>query len=242
MLRRVKDILGYPLAAIDGEIGKIHDCLFDDDRWIIRYLVVDTGGWLSDRQVLISHVAVGKPDTIRKDFPVNLTRTQIEGSPRLDEDAPVHRQKEMEMVRYYGWPDYWNPAFTPGPTAAGTVMVETLENAQRDQAHFDPHLRSVREVSGYWIHARDGDMGRVKDFLFNDDNWLISYLILDTHKWLPGGKDVKVAPVRVKKINWAEKTVFLKLDKAHVKDSPEYDEKGPLDRQYEIRLYEHFNR
>ena len=242
MLRRVKDILGYPLAAVDGDIGKVHDCLFDDDFWIIRYLVVDTGGWLSEREVLISNVEVGKLDPALRDFPVDLTRSQIENSPELEENAPVHRQKEMEMVKYYGWPAYWDSTFVPGPTAAGVAMAESLTETRPDHDQFNPHLRSVKEVCGYNIHARDGYMGKVKDLLFNEDDWLISYLLIDTHKWLPGGRSVRVAPVRVEKIRWADRTVYLNLDKKHIRDAPEFDDKGPLDRQYEIKLYEYFNR
>ena len=45
-----------------GLIGEVDDLYFDDEDWAIRYLVVDTGGWLSGRKVLISPVAIGHPD------------------------------------------------------------------------------------------------------------------------------------------------------------------------------------
>ncbi len=49
MLRSMKDLHGFAIHASDGDIGRVADCLFDDDRWAVRYLVVDTGGWLSGR-------------------------------------------------------------------------------------------------------------------------------------------------------------------------------------------------
>ena len=54
MLRNVKDLRGYAIRGTDGVIGKVDDFYFDDEDWFIRYLVVNTGSWLSGRKVLIS--------------------------------------------------------------------------------------------------------------------------------------------------------------------------------------------
>ena len=54
MLRSAKAFKGYKLRARDGDIGKANEFYFDDLHWTIRYLVADTGGWLSVRQVLIT--------------------------------------------------------------------------------------------------------------------------------------------------------------------------------------------
>ena len=58
MLRSIDSLKGYTLAASDGEIGKCADFLFDDRDWTVRYMVSDTGGWLSGRKVLISPLAL----------------------------------------------------------------------------------------------------------------------------------------------------------------------------------------
>jgi PRC-barrel domain len=62
MLRNVTDLQGYAIRATDGVIGRVDDAYFDDEDWAIRYLIVDAGGWLSGRRVLISPIAVGHPD------------------------------------------------------------------------------------------------------------------------------------------------------------------------------------
>jgi len=54
MLRSIKQLYGDELRATDGEIGKITDFYFEDQNWAVRYVVVDTGTWLSGRLVLIS--------------------------------------------------------------------------------------------------------------------------------------------------------------------------------------------
>ena len=51
MLRKAKDLDGYKLDARDGEIGKVKEFYFDDQSWTVRYLIADTGGWLSGRTV-----------------------------------------------------------------------------------------------------------------------------------------------------------------------------------------------
>ena len=62
MLRSIKDLEGYAVGATDGTIGHVEDFYFDDRAWVVRYLVVEAGAWLSSRKVLISPIAIGRPD------------------------------------------------------------------------------------------------------------------------------------------------------------------------------------
>ncbi len=50
MLRKPKDLNGYKLDARDGEIGEVKEFYFDDQSWTVRYLIADTGGWLTAGQ------------------------------------------------------------------------------------------------------------------------------------------------------------------------------------------------
>ena len=74
MKRSLKSLLGYTLGAIDGEIGKIKEFYFDDETWTIRYLIVDTGNWLSGRKVLLSPEALLSKHWDAEVLPVNLTK------------------------------------------------------------------------------------------------------------------------------------------------------------------------
>ncbi len=240
MLRSAKGLRGYTVRASDGPIGKVHDVYFDDSTWTARYLVVDTGGWLSGRQVLLSPASCGVPDSEQKLVPVALTREQVENSPPVEADRPVSRQHEIELAAYYGWPDYWigDPGFGPGavyvPASAGAA-----EAAQRTKG--DPHLRSTREVQGYHIQAPDGEIGHVEDFLIEDGAWAIRYLVVDTRNWLPG-KRVLIAPQWVKEVNWAEMKVLVEVPRAAIRHSPAYDPSAPVTRDYESKLHEHYGR
>src|SRR5271166_7199683 len=101
MLRSIKQLYGEKLRASDGEIGHVNDFYFDDQKWVVRYAVVDTGSWLSGRQVLIAPHAFGNLDQHRSLLLVNLTRQQIEYSPSIESHKPVSRQYEEEYSRYY---------------------------------------------------------------------------------------------------------------------------------------------
>jgi len=92
MLNKIKILKGYKLDSLDGEIGKVKEFYFDYKYWTIRYLVADTGNWLSDRLVLISPNALLAVNREEQNIAVNLTKKQIEDSPPLESDKPVSRQ------------------------------------------------------------------------------------------------------------------------------------------------------
>ncbi len=107
MLRSMKDLEDYAIGATDGTIGMVKDFLFDDQAWVIRYFVVETGSWLSSRQVLISRISIDKPDWQDKLLCTSITREQVKNSPDVDTHRPVSRQHEINYLRYYGDADYW---------------------------------------------------------------------------------------------------------------------------------------
>ena len=92
MLRSLYAMLDYHIAATDGLQGKVQDFLFDDESWIVHYLVAETASPLGKRSVLILPFAVGRPDWETKRIPVLLTNEQIQTSPPLEADLPVSRQ------------------------------------------------------------------------------------------------------------------------------------------------------
>ena len=65
-------------------------------------------------------------------------------------------------------------------------------------------LRSVKSMEGYVLRATDGDIGRCKDFLFDDEFWTVRYMVADTRKWLPGRK-VLISPISLESPDWQGK-------------------------------------
>jgi SPFH domain / Band 7 family/PRC-barrel domain len=107
MLRNSQYLQGCAIAATDGVIGEVTDLYFDDEAWVIRYLVVSTGTWLSNRTALISPYSIGQPQLGRQLLPATLTKEQVKNSPDVDTDKPISRQYEMQYLRYYRYPSYW---------------------------------------------------------------------------------------------------------------------------------------
>ena len=105
----------------------------------------------------------------------------------------------------------------------------------------DPTLHGVQDVTGYYIHARDGDIGHVEDFLISTPDWAIRYLIVDTKNWWPG-KHVLVAPTWASGISWSERAVTLEMTREQIEQAPEYDPDAIIDRPFEERLHEHYRR
>lgn len=236
MLRSVSEIIGYNMAATDGQMGKAHDFLFDDQEWTIRYLVADTGKWLSGRKVLIAPKALGEADWEKQLIQVSLTKEKIENSPSVDADKPVSRQQEIALHRYYVWAPYWAGGIITGPS---TVAVP--EEPDREVSQGDSHLRSVKHVKGYHVSAADGDIGHIDDFVVEDATWIIRYAVVNTQNWLPG-KKVLVSPWWVKDINWSERKAGMGLKREDIKKGPHYDPALPVNREYEERLYDFHGR
>ncbi len=249
MLRNVTDLRGYAIRATDGVIGAVDDLYFDDEDWAIRYLIADTGTWLSGRKVLISPLAIGHPDWMGQLLPVSLTRAQVKGSPDIDTQRPVSRQHEAEYFGYYGYPHYWGGAGLwgmgayPGDLTAERQFEEDMKTrrASASEAPPDHHLRSCRAVIGHHIHGTDGDIGHVEDMLVDEHTWAIRYLVVDTSHWW-GGHHVLIAPRWIEQVSWPDATVSVDLTRQAVKDAPPYDPGTQLDRQQEQAIHEHYGR
>jgi len=228
MLRSVKQLYGDKLGASDGEIGQVKDFYFDDQQWVVRYLVADTGSWLSGRKVLISPHAFGSLHQAEKVLLVNLTRKQIEDSPSIESHKPVSRQYEEDYYRYYGWPYYWEGSGLWG--VSGFPLLELPPNplpgdlaaaSGRFPESADVHLRSAQAVNGYHIQATDGGIGHICDFMIDDQNWAIRELVVKTgHRF--SGREVEIPAGLVDRISYDESTVFVKLTIAAVEQSPSH--------------------
>lgn len=238
---------GMTISASDGEIGRVKDLYFDDALWTVRYLVVDAGGWLENRKVLLSPIAIQAIDWEGQRVEVSLTRDQVRNSPDIDTDKPVSRQHEVELFTYYGYPEYWGGPLLWGATAYPFVNPDVpsrLEQAvpvNTGSAPADPHLRSANEVSGYHIEATDGSIGHIKDYLLEDQSWAIRYVLVDTRNWWPG-KQVVIAPHWLGKVDWATRTASVTVTREAVKTAPEFDERIHPTREYEEQLHRHYSR
>lgn len=195
MLHRAQKIIGAAIHAVDGEIGTVEDFYFEEGDWTVRYLLVDTGKWLSGKKVLLSPMDVKGPWTMAE-VPVSLTRDQVWHSPEFDPKRELSADDEAKTLRHYGHQDH-----------AG---------------HGGPHhLRSTKESTGYHLHAADGEIGHVDDFLIGESSWKIRYLLVDTSNWI-GGKSVVVASEALEAVDPDNGTLKVAATRDAVKHSPKF--------------------
>ena len=240
-LNKVKTLEDYTLDSLDGSIGKVKDFYFDDQYWAIRYLVADTGNWLSFNQVLISPYALKEVYPKEKNIAVTLTKKQIENSPSLNTDKPISRQFEDSYYGYYGYPSYWGGSYMWGGNSSLTRSQQLLGASRQIGKTWDSHLRSTRHVGGYHIQATDGQIGHVDDFIVDDESWAIRYLIIDTNNWW-AGKKVLIAPKWIDSINWVESKIFVNVTRETIQQAPEYSDELLMTRKYETNLHNYYKR
>jgi sporulation protein YlmC with PRC-barrel domain len=250
MLHKVKTLDGYKLNCIDGEIGEVKEFYFDDHHWTIRYLIADTGNWLTGRKVLISPYAMVSVNAPEQYITLNLTKKQIEDSPSLHSDEPVSRHFEKKYYGYYQWPIYWAGASMWGTSGHYPLIAndskdensEELTEVHEDkEKEWDQHLCSTRDVTGYNIQATDGKIGHVTDFIIDDETLAIRYLVINTSNWW-SGKKILISPKWISSVSWEDSKVFVGLELEEVKNSPEYTDMSLLNRDYEDKLHNHYNR
>ena len=241
MLHKAKTLIGYRLDSLDGEIGSVREFYFDDRHWTIRYLVADTGHWLTGRQVLISPYALAGVSVEERHIAIDLTKQQIEDSPSLESDQPVSRQFEDDYHGYYGWPAYWGGAYAWGYSPSIVLEREQWKESNPREKAWDPNLCSTYDVSGHHVQATDGTIGHVEDFIIDDETWSIRYLIVDTQNWWPG-KKVLISLRWIERVSWGESKVFVNVSCEAIRQAPECTDAALITRDYEGRLHRHYQR
>ena len=215
-LQSTKALIGKELHATDGTIGHVKDFYFDDQTWIVRYLAVNTGSWLTGRQVVLasdSFTDIGEDPEVLK---VALTKKQIEESPSIDSLFPISRRCEKEYDSFCGWPNYWGGmgmAYAEVTPPQSYPLREIVFRAQEGEAH----LRSTQAVHGYHIRASDGNLGHVDSFLFGSQDWQVHRIVVKTGLW-NFGKEIHLSPEEIRFINYEESFVEVRLSRGCLAD------------------------
>jgi uncharacterized protein YrrD len=255
MLQVASALHGFAIEAKDGELGTVSDFLFDDSTWKVRWLVVDTGKWLTGRKVLIHPSAVGSADYGSRELTVALTKAQVKGSPDILQDRPVSQQMQNDLYNYYGWDPLWLGGMSGGLYGGAMGgMAEPLPakvyfgpGAVRDAGHDDidvddgdPHLRSVTEVTNYHVHASDGSIGHVEDFLVESTSWSVRYLVINTSDWWVG-KHVLMSPYAVKEVDVLGQYIRLDIARAKIRSGPSWNPADVISGEFERRMHSHYD-
>ena len=224
MLKNITALYDNALVALDGDIGQVKDCYFDDQTWVVRYLVANTGEWLTGRVVLLSPQAFGAWDEQKKTLQIKLTKRQIEGSPAIESHQPVSRQHEIAYYRYYGWPAYWDGGAMWGLGAYPIVRPPTRDQMESHLNYHhreSKHLRSSRAVAGYQIESIGGAIGHVSGLMVDDRSWAVREIAVETGHWF-SGKEILIPTGKVERISYDESKVYVNVTKEDILETADH--------------------
>ncbi len=233
MSSTARQLCGFDVRACDGDVGTVHDVYFEDEDWSVCFVVVSVGRWPFDRRVLVSPKELRVPDEEEEVLPVALSRAQLHECPEASTQRTVSSLRREEQSAYHPWVPVW-PWRVPFGTCSMPPLAllhmddeagegeraGTSQRTNRDTG--GARLRSMSEIIGYHIQAKDGEIGHVEDFLLCDEDWFIKYVLVDTRNWW-GGRKVVVEPQWVEEFKCRESKVYLKLARGGVEGIPQYD-------------------
>lgn len=245
MKRSLNELINYSVEAIDTVKGSVKDFLFEEDRWVVRYLEADLGMVFSGKKVLIPKMFLRNPQWNKSHFPIALTSSDIERCPELEEHLPVSRAYEQKLNRSYRIENYWNKMDLPPIGATGITFPPRpikVPSTIISKHSIKSHLRSFKEVKGYTIHALDGKLGHIEDMIIDDEDWQISYLVVDTKYWQPWSKRVLIGIEKIIEVCYTNLEVVVELNIDDIKTAPDFHYEEPINEIYEKRLYDYYGR
>jgi hypothetical protein len=245
MLRTLKNIEGCRVVATDGDIGTVVGFLLDEQRWVVRYFVVETGGFAGGRKLLISPISIRKGLLSHRVLQVGLTVDKVQYGPNPDLSEPITRQQERDYNRHYGYARYWGDAGPWGvgthPSALALMRKDDVSADESAEETSEVHLRADADVRDYRVEACDGVIGRIADFVVDEDSWEVCYLVVDTEVW-QSGPELLIPPAWATRTAYAHRTLKLDLSRQAVGSCPAWIPSRTIEREYEVRLHGHYQR
>jgi len=231
------------MGATDGAIGKVKGFYFDDETWTIRYLVVETGNWLFSHKVIIPTEVLSTNYQEHEVFAVNLTKEQIKSSMDIGTAKHLLHPKKIILHDHYSLKFDGNSRNYGFDKQESTYKLLSFEEDNEASEKPDPnaHLRSTDKVIGYNIMAVDGKIGDVEDFIIDDCNWNLDFMVVDAGDLCPG-KKVIISQKWIKETNWNSSSVIVNASVEYVKNSHEYDSSQPMSDVYSYVLHDYYGK
>jgi hypothetical protein len=227
--------MDYAIKAKDGEVGSISNLLYQESDWTIRWVVADTGDWLSGKRVLLPVSALGALDPEAQQLSVNLTMAQIEGSPDIDGSDPLSQEIDLLTCTHYNLRSARADTLRREderkhdsvlPDRGLQIARSASTNPEGGQDGIQ--ARSLSAITGNALEATDGEIGHSEDFLIDPAHWQVRYLVVHTSSWWPGEKRL-ISPQSIDWIDWARSIIHLDVTCQKVKDSPPYAATATVD-------------
>lgn len=100
-------------------------------------------------------------------------------------------------------------------------------------------LTNAKTIRGYKLNGKDGEVGSVKEFFFDDKFWTVRYLVANTGSWL-NKRQVLISPYFLKEADYAVERINVDLTMDEIENSPPLESDKPVSRQYEESYYGYY--
>ncbi|MBU2513731.1 PRC-barrel domain-containing protein [bacterium] len=209
----------------DGRFGKVSDVIISNDAWDIKYIVIDVGGWLFNRKVLLStnHLELREGEDC--DLSTMLTMNQLKTNPQWTGNKPFTYRNRTIFSHLPVYPAYGGLGF---PWLFSSISLNPINDmgvaAMEDQANTEADeqkLQSINEVRTYRIAASDKEIGCVEDFLVEDKTWTVPYLLICVGNSC--GKNVLISSNQITGMNDAESLITTTISSKQIEACPEYN-------------------
>jgi hypothetical protein len=182
--------------------------------------------------------------------------SEIVSSPRIDTAYSLSSNYEIDYLSYYGYAFNWdnnsqnsfsiddeavtlpNDTKTQKSSKSEEVFID-IDSVRR--MHGDRHLRSCKEIVNYHIQAVDGEIGRFKSMLIDDDTWTIQCCIANTGNWW-FGHQVLITPQAIRDISWGSTKIHVDMTQQQVREAPLFDYSLAQNAPDELGVYLHQDR
>ena len=139
------DIRGAALYGSNNEkLGKIDDVIFDHESGGIRYVVVDTGGWLHSHRFMVPADRIEMRGDKDDEYRVNVSKAQIETFPAYDESHLREEKKWRDYEENYRKASGWSEAGVLHQQDTTRIITPDPDTVSPNA----PHVRAGDPVEG----------------------------------------------------------------------------------------------
>lgn len=251
MLKNLEGLKGFSVVGDDGKVfGNVEDFNFYSPDMAIKYIVVDTGSWLDEREVIFSPECFKEIDYEKKEIHIGVCEIEVKDSPELEKDRRVTRKKERKLVNFFNWPDYWGLDIGAGVSIKEgerrKLLIKALvEDEYGKDIKKDRNKSRVKRTSrlkGFQVNSIDGEIGAINDIIIDDKTWLIRYFVVNTKSKLKDDKPTLIAPEWVEKYEWSKNKISIIMSKEEIENAPELKNEKVIETEYQEELYDHYDK
>lgn len=214
MLRKTDDIRELEVVATDGVVGPVEDVVFQQGRLQgeleVRYLIARRRG-IRQPRFLVPVTSILRVKAHSRTVELHVLRaelTRCRSGRARPTDLAGRAVGPADPIAAGGTLGHAAAMFAPPPSPR--VREEQLPSCV-------PHrnLLAARDVRGFRVVARDGDVGRLRALAFDDVTWSVRHLIIRSG-WLWRSRTNALPPRVVGGIDARNRMVHIDLDASEI--------------------------